>query len=68
MSFCASGFARALPKRLKGTHLGRPLTAGKKTSQIAKPYRAGVSKAEIARRLNIGRTSVRRLLGERNRP
>jgi hypothetical protein len=25
--------------------------------------RAGVSKAEIARRLNIGRTSVRRILG-----
>jgi DNA-binding transcriptional regulator LsrR (DeoR family) len=25
-------------------------------------YRAGVSKAEIARRLQIGRTSVRRIL------
>jgi DNA invertase Pin-like site-specific DNA recombinase len=60
-----AGIAEA---RLKGTHLGRPLTAGKKTSQIGKLYRAGVSKAEIARRLNIGRTSVRRILGERNRP
>jgi DNA invertase Pin-like site-specific DNA recombinase len=60
-----AGMAEA---RLKGTHLGRPLTAGKKTGQIGKLYRAGVSKAEIARRLNIGRTSVRRILGERNRP
>ena len=60
-----AGIAEA---RLKGTHLGRPLTAGKKTSQIGKLYRAGVSKAEIARRLNIGHTSVRRILGERNRP
>ena len=41
---------------------------GKKASQIRKLHRAGVSKAEIARRLNIGRTSVRRILGERNRP
>src|SRR5580700_4148881 len=54
-----AGIAEA---RLKGTHLGRPLTAGKKTSQIGKLYRAGVSKAEIARRLQIGRTSVRRIL------
>ena len=54
-----AGIAEA---RLKGTHLGRPLTAGKKTSQIGKLHRAGVSKAEIARRLEIGRTSVRRLL------
>jgi putative DNA-invertase from lambdoid prophage Rac len=48
--------------RLKGKHLGRPVTAGKKAGQIGKLHRAGVSKAEIARRLDIGRTSVRRIL------
>ena len=31
--------------------------------EIEKLYRAGVSKSEIARRLQIGRTSVRRILG-----
>src|SRR6202043_3957139 len=49
--------------RLNGKHLGRPLTVGKKASQIRKLHLAGVSKAEIARQLNIGRTSVRRILG-----
>jgi DNA invertase Pin-like site-specific DNA recombinase len=33
-----------------------------KSAEIRKLHRAGVSKAEIARRLNIGRTSVRRIL------
>jgi putative DNA-invertase from lambdoid prophage Rac len=55
-----AGIAEA---RLQGRHLGRPVTVGKKAIQIRKLYRAGVSKAEIARRLDIGRTSVRRLLG-----
>jgi putative DNA-invertase from lambdoid prophage Rac len=50
--------------RLKGKHFGRPLTATKKSGQIRKLYRAGVSKAEIARRLEIGRTSVRRILAD----
>jgi putative DNA-invertase from lambdoid prophage Rac len=54
-----AGIAEA---RLKGKHLGRPVTVGKQASQIRKLHRAGVSKAEIARRLNIGRTSVRRIL------
>jgi putative DNA-invertase from lambdoid prophage Rac len=54
-----AGIAEA---RLKGTHLGRPVTVGKQASQIRKLHRAGVSKAEIARRLEIGRTSVRRIL------
>ena len=48
--------------RLKGKHLGRPVTVGKQASQIQKLHRAGISKAEIARRLDIGRTSVRRIL------
>jgi DNA invertase Pin-like site-specific DNA recombinase len=46
----------------KGTKLGRPVTAAKKASQIRKFQRAGVSTAEIACRLDIGRTSVRRIL------
>jgi len=60
-----AGIAEA---RLKGKRFGRPLTAGKKTVQVRKLYSEGISKAGIARRLNIGRTSVRRMLGERNRP
>jgi putative DNA-invertase from lambdoid prophage Rac len=51
--------------RRNGTKLGRPLTAAKKASQICKLHRAGVSKAEIARRLDIGRTSVRRILARK---
>src|SRR3984957_6022534 len=54
-----AGLAHA---RQNGTRLGRPQTAALQTGQIRKLYRAGVSKAEIARRLNIGRTSVRRIL------
>jgi putative DNA-invertase from lambdoid prophage Rac len=55
---CA-GLAEA---RLKGKRLGRPLTAGLQAAEIRKLHRAGVAKAEIARRLEIGRTSVRRIL------
>jgi len=54
-----AGIAEA---RLKGKHLGRPVTVGKQASQIRKLHRDGVSKAEIARRLDISRTSVRRIL------
>jgi DNA invertase Pin-like site-specific DNA recombinase len=54
-----AGIAEA---RLQGKHLGRPVTVGTKAAQIRKLHRAGISKAEIARRLEIGRTSVRRLL------
>ena len=60
-----AGLAEALPQ---GKHLGRPVTVGKQAGQILKLYRGGVTKAEIARPLDIGRTSVRRILGERNRP
>jgi len=42
--------------------LGRPMTAGLQADKARKLHRAGVSKAEIARRLRIGRTSVRRIL------
>ena len=48
--------------RQNGTRLGRPATTAVKSAEIRKLYRNGVSKAEIARRLQIGRTSVRRIL------
>jgi DNA invertase Pin-like site-specific DNA recombinase len=54
-----AGLAHA---RQNGTRLGRPQTAALQTSQVRKLYSAGVSKSEIARRLEIGRTSVRRIL------
>src|SRR5579864_6736967 len=54
-----AGLAHA---REKGKHLGRPQTAALHASQVRKLYRSGVSKAEIARQLQIGRTSVRRIL------
>jgi DNA invertase Pin-like site-specific DNA recombinase len=38
------------------------MTAGLQATEIRKLYRTGVAKAEIARRLRIGRTSVRRIL------
>jgi DNA invertase Pin-like site-specific DNA recombinase len=56
--------AGIIEARRKGTKLGRPTTAAKKSGQIRKLHRAGVSKAEIARRLEIGRTSVRRILAD----
>lgn len=54
-----AGLAQA---RLNGKQLGRPVTAGLHAAEIRKLHRAGVAKAEIARRLQIGRTSVRRIL------
>jgi DNA invertase Pin-like site-specific DNA recombinase len=49
--------------RENGKRLGRPATAAVHASEIRKLRRAGISKSEIARRLQIGRTSVRRILG-----
>jgi putative DNA-invertase from lambdoid prophage Rac len=46
-----------------GKLLGRPATAAVHATEIQKLHRAGVSKSEIARRVRIGRTSVRRILG-----
>jgi putative DNA-invertase from lambdoid prophage Rac len=54
-----AGLANA---RQNGVRLGRPMTAGLQAAEIRKLHRAGVAKAEIARRLEIGRTSVRRIL------
>ncbi len=58
---CA-GLAHA---RQNGKRLGRPPSAALQYAPVRKLYRAGVSKAAIARRLHIGRTSVRRILKER---
>jgi DNA invertase Pin-like site-specific DNA recombinase len=55
-----AGMAHA---RQNGKRLGRPATAAAHAAEIRKLHRAGVSKSEIARRLQIGRTSVRRILG-----
>jgi DNA invertase Pin-like site-specific DNA recombinase len=54
-----AGIAEA---RLNGKRFGRPLTAGRKAGEVQTLYKEGVSKAEIARRLNISRTSARRIL------
>jgi putative DNA-invertase from lambdoid prophage Rac len=48
--------------RQNGKRLGRPATAAIHTAKIRKLHRGGVSKSEIARQLNIGRTSIRRIL------
>jgi DNA invertase Pin-like site-specific DNA recombinase len=54
-----AGLAHA---RQNGKRLGRPATAAMHTNQIRKLRLCGLNKSEIARRLNIGRTSVRRIL------
>jgi DNA invertase Pin-like site-specific DNA recombinase len=54
-----AGLAEA---RKNGKRLGRPATAACHAVEIRKLSRAGISKSEIARRLAIGRTSVRRIL------
>jgi putative DNA-invertase from lambdoid prophage Rac len=59
-----AGLAHA---RQNGQRLGRPLTAGLHADQVRKLYRAGTSKSDIARRLAIGRTSVRRILAANRR-
>jgi putative DNA-invertase from lambdoid prophage Rac len=56
-----AGLAHA---RQNGKRLGRPMTAGLQAAEIRKLHRDGVAKAEIARRLQIGRTSVRRILAQ----
>ena len=59
-----AGLAHA---RQNGQRLGRPTTAALHAAQVRKLQRAGISKSEIARRLNIGRTSVRRILTAKER-
>jgi DNA invertase Pin-like site-specific DNA recombinase len=54
-----AGLAHA---RHNGKRLGRPVTAAVHADEVWRLHRDGISKAEIARRLQIGRTSVRRIL------
>ncbi len=54
-----AGLAQA---RQKGVRLGRPQTAARMVTEITQLHGEGISQAEIARRLHIGRTSVRRIL------
>jgi DNA invertase Pin-like site-specific DNA recombinase len=55
---CA-GLAQA---KREGRQLGRPRTASLKGDQVRDLFAQKLSQAEIARRLSIGRTSVRRIL------
>ena len=57
-----AGLAHA---RQNGKRLGRPPLEDQKAVEARKLFRQGTSKSEIARRLNIGRTSVRRLLARK---
>ena len=50
--------------RKKGKAHGRPKTAAKKADEIKKLFEEGFNKSEIARKLKIGRTSVRRIINE----
>jgi DNA invertase Pin-like site-specific DNA recombinase len=51
--------------RQQGKQLGRPPSVVHNAAVVRKLCRQGISKSEIARRLQIGRTSVRRLLAEK---
>jgi putative DNA-invertase from lambdoid prophage Rac len=57
-----AGLAQA---RLNGKPIGRPPSVVYKLIKIRRLYRQGISKSEIARRLQIGRTSVRRFLAQK---
>jgi len=57
-----AGLAHA---RRNGQRLGRPPSVVDKAFEARKLYRQGISKSQIARQLEIGRTSVRRLLAQK---
>jgi len=52
--------------RQQGKRLGRPPSVIHQAAKARKLHRQGISKSEIARRLEIGRTSVRRILGAKS--
>jgi DNA invertase Pin-like site-specific DNA recombinase len=60
-----AGLAEA---KLNGKKLGRPRTRDAHSGRIRKLYLDGISKAEIARRLNLPRTTVRRVLAQDSQP
>ena len=51
--------------RQQGKRLGRPPSVVHQAAEARKLHRQGISKSQIARQLNIGRTSVRRLLAQK---
>ena len=53
--------------RKKGGLHGRPATTKKYSNEIKALFNAGMSKSEIAKKFEIGRTSVRRILDEQKR-
>jgi len=57
-----------LMREKNGKRLGRPPTASLNPKQVRQLFLAGIRKASIARQLQIGCTSVCRILKERNRP
>ncbi len=57
-----AGLAHA---RQQGKKLGRPPSVAHNAAEVRKLGRQGISTSEIARRLEIGRTSVRRLLNQK---
>jgi putative DNA-invertase from lambdoid prophage Rac len=58
---CA-GLAHA---RQQGKRLGRPPSVVHKAVEARKLHQQGYNKSEVARKLEIGRTSVRRLLAQK---
>jgi putative DNA-invertase from lambdoid prophage Rac len=51
--------------RQKGKRLGRPPSLIHQAAEARNLHRQGINKSEIARQLQIGRTSVRRLLAQK---
>jgi putative DNA-invertase from lambdoid prophage Rac len=60
-----AGIAQA---REKGKAHGRPATAAKQAAEVKKLFKKGLSKSEIAKHLRIGRTSVIRILSQKDQP
>lgn len=56
-----SGIAHA---REKGKNHGRPSTTKQYINEVNQLFQSGLSKSEIAKKLSIGRTSVRRIIQE----
>jgi len=59
------GIAKA---KAEGKYQGRPKTARAKADEVLGLYDAGLGPMEIARKLEIGRSSVYRILGDSERP
>lgn len=57
-----AGLAHA---RQNGKRLGRPPSASLNAKRVRQLFRAGSSEAAIARQVEIGRTSVRRILNSK---